>query len=110
MTDPQSGEALSSNDVARYIDSVRWQYAKTMPDWPHEYTVKDWRPDLYDAFKAFCTLVEEHGTVQPWLLAPAAPIYRNRYLIIGSHKYWTMGPRGDQDPIEEKTVINRALL
>ena len=26
----------------RHIRMVRWQYAKTMPDWPHEYTVKAW--------------------------------------------------------------------
>lgn len=22
-----------------YIDEVRWQFAKTMPEWPHEYAV-----------------------------------------------------------------------
>lgn len=30
--------------MREYIGQVRWQFAKTMPDWPHEYTVKAWCP------------------------------------------------------------------
>lgn len=37
-----------------YIGEVRWLYAKTMPDWPHEYTLKAWRPELASSFEAFC--------------------------------------------------------
>jgi len=93
-----------------FISQVRWQYARTMPDWPHEYTIKAGRPDLHDAFEAFCRLIEAEGTVEPWPPAPAATIYRNRYLIIGCHKYWAMGPLGDRDEIGAKTVINRTQL
>jgi hypothetical protein len=93
-----------------YVEDVRWQYAKTMPDWPHEYTVKSWRPELASDFEAFCRFIEETGVVEPWPPAPADTIYRNHYLVIGRHKYWAMGPQGDQDPIERKTVINREAL
>ena len=45
-------------DEARvYIASVRWQFAKTMPQWPHEYTVRVWPPDLEHSFFAFVRLI-----------------------------------------------------
>jgi hypothetical protein len=93
-----------------FIKAVRWQYAKTMPDWPHEYTIKAWRPELTAAFEAFCRFILAEGSVEAWPPAPAMTIYRNHYLAIGQHKYWAMGPRGDADPIEEKTVINRTRI
>ena len=92
-----------------YIANVRWQFAVTMADWPHEYTVKSWRPELTDDFVAFCQLIADEGAVAPWPPPPAPAVYHNRYLIVGAHKYWAMGPRGDQDPPEEMTVINRAI-
>ena len=92
-----------------FIAAVGWQYATTMPDWPHEYTVKAWRPENTLAFEAFCALAHAEGTQEAWPPAPAVPLYRNHYLEIGPHRYWAMGPRGDADPVEDKTVINRAL-
>ena len=91
-----------------YIGQVRWQFAKTMPDWPHEYTVKAWHPELVDAFVAFCRLIANEGAIEPWPPPPAAAIYHNRYLVLDGHKYWAMGPKADLDPPEEMTVINRA--
>lgn len=81
-----------------------------MPDWPHGYTVKQWRPDLADRFESFCRLIRDEGFIEPWPPAPARAIHHNHYLVIGEHKYWAMGPQGDSDPIAEKTVINRAVL
>ena len=98
-------------DAARlYIAEVRWQYAKTMPDWPHEYTVKAWRADLVEAFVAFCVLILNEGAMEPWPPPPAEPIYHNHYLVLGDYKYWAMGPLGDADPVEHKTVINREFV
>ena len=91
-----------------YIGQVRWQVAKTMPDWPHEYTVKAWRPELTDAFVAFCRLIANEGVIEPWPPPPSAAIYHNSYLVLDGHKYWALGPNGDLDPPEEMTVINRA--
>ena len=97
-------------DAARiYIETVRWKFASTMPDWPHEYTVKAWRPEMTAEFEAFCQLIADEGFVEPWPPAPAKPIYHNHYLVIGDHKYWAMGPHGDLDPVHEMTVINRAV-
>lgn len=90
-----------------YIDEVRWQFANTMPDWPHEYTVRAWRPDLAATFEAFCQLILDEGLVEPWPPAPAQAIHHNHYLVIGEHKYWALGPMGDSDPVRDQTVINR---
>jgi hypothetical protein len=91
-----------------FIDAARWQFAKTMPDWPHEYTIKAWRPHAEAAFVAFCQHILDEGAVEPWPPPPADPTHHNRYLVIGEHKYWAMGPKGDCDPVPDKTVINRA--
>lgn len=101
---------LALDEATAYIGEVRWQYAKTMPDWPHEYTVKSWRPELSTRFEAFCLLIQETGFVEPWPPPPATARYANTYLVIGRHTYWPMGPLGDSDPIEDKSVINRALV
>ena len=90
-----------------YVGAACWQFAKTMPDWPHEYTVKSWDRELGTEFEAFCQFIEDHGAVEPWPPSPAEPIYHNRYLVVGEYKYWAMGPLGDSDAVSDKTVINR---
>ena len=98
-----------SNDfnVHDYITTVRWQFARTMPQWPHEYTIKAWRLDLTAGFEAFCRLITDRGAVEPWPPSPERAVYHNSYLVVGDWKYWSMGPHWDQDPVESKTVINR---
>ena len=87
-------DALLTLDEARaYIAEVRWQFAKTMPDWPHEYTIKAWRPELASAFEAFCRLIGTAGFVEPWPPPPATAKYHNHYLMVDDHKYWAMGGR-----------------
>lgn len=78
-----------------------------MPDWPHEYTVKAWRPELSERFEAFCRLIQGAGVVEPWPPPPSAAVYQNHYLVIGGRKYWATGPRGDGDSVDGKTVVNR---
>jgi len=91
-------------DEARvYIASVRWQFAKTMPQWPHEYTVRAWLPDLEHRFFAFGELIRQKGEIKPWPREAASPRYHHTYFEIDGWEYWTMGA-----PVEETTVINRA--
>ncbi len=91
------------DDARRYIAEVRWQFAKTMPQWPHEYTVRGWRPDLEQKFFEFVVLIREEGIVKPWPRDAARPRYRLTYLEIDGWEYWTMGAA-----VPETTVINRA--
>ena len=45
---------FSADDALAYIAKVRWQFAKTMPQWPHEYTVREWRPVHFRQARAMC--------------------------------------------------------
>src|ERR1035437_5030402 len=47
------GMTDTAEDARADIAKVRWQFAKTMPQWPHEYTVLLWRQDLESAFREF---------------------------------------------------------
>ena len=60
--DDSSADPFGIEDARAYIDEVRWQFAKTMPQWPHEYTVRDWRTDLDDIFADFVELVRAQGS------------------------------------------------
>jgi hypothetical protein len=94
-------------DAERYVAVVRWQIASTMPEWPHEYTVKAWRPGLAELFETLSAYIRTAGTARPWPPPPGRAIYHNRYLDIGPHTYWAMGTDGDRGAIVALTVLNR---
>ena len=98
-------EAFSLDEARTYIESVRWQFAKTMPQWPHEYTVREWRPNLTDTFEMFAIFIRAEGVVKPWPADSLTPRYHHRYLAIDGWDYWIM-----DGTIEDTEVINRALL
>jgi hypothetical protein len=86
-----------------FIANSGWRYAKTMPECPHEYTVRDLSPGgprttaMGDAeFEWFVRLIREKGELAEWggRVKP--------YLQVGGWRYWTMGA-----PVEETTIINR---
>src|SRR3954468_17230602 len=99
MTGDDLGPALSTAEARSYIGNVRWQFAKTMPDWPHEYTIKAWRPELSARFEGALPAHRDRPFRGPWPPPLATAIYHNRYLMIDDHKYWAIGPLGDSDPI-----------
>jgi hypothetical protein len=74
--------AFSIDDARSYIAGVRWQNAKTMPQWPHEYTVRDWRPSLEREFLEFVILIRRDGVVKPWPPDVPAPRYHHTYLVL----------------------------
>ena len=96
---------LTTDDARGYIARVRWQFAKTMPQWPHEYTVREWRPDLEPDFLGFAALIRGEGAVKPWPRDAAHPRYHHTYLELDGWEYWTMGA-----PLPATTVINRARI
>ena len=67
-------------DARNYVAKASWRFAKTMPQWPHEYTVRAWRPDLEESFCAFASLIRTEGVVKPWPRDAAMPRYRHPYL------------------------------
>ncbi len=96
---------FTSTAARRYIARVRWQFATTMPQWPHEYTVRRWRPELEPEFVAFAELIRREGVVKPWPRDASRPRYHHSYLELEGWEYWTMG-----EPLAEAEVINRARV
>jgi hypothetical protein len=82
------------NALRELIDSSRWTFAKTMPDWPHEYIV---RKNVDE--NLFIQLVQHIRA-----FGYEGKFYRKTitYFDHGSFVYWTMGA-----PLEETTIINR---
>ena len=83
-----------SEDLRRFVAGERWTYAKTMPDWPHEYLVRE-RVDP-DLFERTVIHIRSNGYV--------GFFYRKEitYYEEAGFVYWTMGA-----PLEETTIINR---
>ncbi len=80
-----------------WVDSVRWQFAKTYAKKaPHEYTITEWKPELDATFKQFVLFIRQNGQIDLYHGHPFTVLYMNGW------KYWTMG-----SPVEETTLINR---
>ena len=81
-------------EIREFVESESWTFAKTMPEWPHEYLVRD-RVDE----GLFVQLVE-HIRAEGY----EGNFYRRKitYYDEDGLPYWTMGA-----PVEETTIINR---
>ncbi len=88
---------MTDDEVREFIRTSRWIFAKSMPNVPHEYTLR--KEVASDAeFVRFVQHIRGVGEVRPW------GKYRNSYLDIDGMSYWTMG-----SPIEETILINREV-
>jgi len=80
--------------LREFIDSSQWTFAKTMPEWPHEYIVRE-RVDE-NLFVQLVRHIRANGY--------EGKFYRKSitYYDDGGLVYWTMGA-----PLEETIIINR---
>ena len=80
--------------LREFIASSKWIFAKTMPEWPHEYIVRE-RVDE-NLFVQLVRHIRANGY--------EGKFYRKSitYFGEGGMVYWTMGA-----PLEETTIINR---
>jgi len=78
-----------------FIDTSDWTFAKTMPDWPHHYIVRD-RVDQ-DLFVKLVEHIRLFGYLG-WFYQKAITYFDEDGFV-----YWTMG-----SPIAETTIVNRA--
>jgi len=86
---------MDLEEVKKFISKARWRYAKTMPKWPHEYTVRDWNDEA--EFEDFIRYILECGEFRK-------EYYWERiYLDVDDWYYWKMNT-----PIKETNIINRA--
>jgi len=81
-------------DLARFVQTERWTYARTMPKWPHEYLVRE-RVDP-ELFERMVRHIRANGYEGRFYQAPIT------YFEEGGLVYWTMGA-----PVEETIIINR---
>lgn len=97
---------MNIRQAQEYVASVRWQFASSMPQVPHEYTLYEWRPELGRNFDAFVRLIWTKGVIKPWPPPPARARYHHRYLELDGWEYWVMTER----PSVRSSLINRARL
>lgn len=88
------GKTELPGELQKFTQSVPWTFAKTMPEWPHEYIVRE-RVDE-DLFVEMVQHIRENGYKGKFYKMDIT------YFDYDGMTYWTMGA-----PIEETTIINR---
>jgi len=83
-----------TDELREFVTSSKWIFAKTMPEWPHEYLVRD-RVDRV-LFESLVLHIRQHGFERRFYQRALT------YFAEDGLLYWTMGA-----PIEETTIINR---
>ena len=99
-------EGFSRDDFAEFVRAVPWQFARTMPHMPHEYTLRKQARErgLESEFESAVRLIREEGYGQRY----GSRVYT--YFDVGDDggtvwQYWTMGA-----PYERTILINRARI
>jgi hypothetical protein len=77
-----------------FVDAQCWTHAKTMPEWPHWYVVRD-RVDER-LFEDLVRQIRAHGH-EGKFYEKVLLYYEEDGMV-----YWTMGA-----PVEETTIVNR---
>lgn len=80
-----------------FVDAAPWTFARTMPEWPHEYIVRRDVDD--DLFMALVRHIRSNGVSQKFYRT------KRKYLQDRGLLYWTMG-----EPLKETTIINRCRI
>lgn len=87
---------MNEDEFRAWVAAGEWVFAKTMPDMPHWYTLREARQND-EAFNLAVQFVRENGRFGHWYGKP------RRYYDLDGFTYWTMGW-----PIGETVLMNRA--
>lgn len=90
---------MTIEEAKQYIQSVRWQYAKTYVTAPHEYTVLDWAPETQQKMIDFANFILDNGHKEKF--------YSKKFTVleIDDMKYWSM-----DFPTNNTNLINRTFV
>lgn len=88
---------MEKHQLEELLFNATYIYAKTMPKFPHEYTLKRYWTD-YQAFIDAVEYIRNNGREEYFFKKKL--IY---YYASDGNKYWTMGAKS-----HETTLINRA--
>ena len=94
---------MHSEGFRKFIETRQWVFAKTMPQWPHEYTVRQFQDPKEEQveFEEAVAFIRAHGERRTFQPTGKSSIYFDT----DGRQYWTMGA-----PIRETEIINRAWL
>jgi hypothetical protein len=85
---------MFSDDLRRFINDEQWRFTSRMPDWPHEYLVRE-RVDR-KLFERAVKHIRSNGYEGVFFHTQIL------YYEEGDLVYWTIGA-----PVEETVIINR---
>jgi hypothetical protein len=81
-------------ELRAFVEAERWTFARTMPDWPHEYIVRE-RVDG-ELFRRLVLHIRAQGYEGRFYTRPLT------YFEEAGLVYWTMGA-----PLHDTTIVNR---
>jgi hypothetical protein len=81
--DQELGWPISHEDFERWARGRHWQFARTMPQNPHEYTHRAWGPE--ETFLRIVQHLREYGRQEVY----GGDLYT--YYIANGFKHWSMG-------------------
>jgi len=98
---PEIAEHLTCEQVFKALEDHAWRFAKTMPQWPHEYVIRqNWKSDI--PWENVVQHMRVHGKAGYF-----SPSGKRRtpqiYYVFGGYVFWSMGYA-----LNVTTVINRA--
>jgi GH25 family lysozyme M1 (1,4-beta-N-acetylmuramidase) len=89
---------MTMDELRAFVQASSWKFAKSMPQTPHEYTLRREAKDE-DLFERVVLHIRQVGYHKKW----GKTTYT--YLDIDGWQYWTMGA-----PLAATILINRAKL
>jgi len=84
---------MTKDEIQKLINSVKWTFAKTMADIPHEYIVVGHYPEKSEEIKSFIAEIDKNGYTKSFYGK------EYKYLEIYDYKYWVI-----------EDIINRAKI
>jgi len=88
---------LNDEQVVKLLESATYKFAKTMPQWPHWYTLRQTWESSQD-FESIVVFIRENGKTEKYMNKEYVYFYLNGY------KYWTMEASPNQT-----ILINKAI-